>query len=262
MSENYFELKKVSRSYFLRRGLWQKKEKFNALDAVSLVISKGSWLGVVGESGSGKSTLAKLLSGLAQPTEGEIFYQNLPLKEVLKTNAENFHHKVQIIFQNPYLSLSPYWTIEKIVAEGIRRLSAQEKRKKVESSLEKVGLSAKFLNLKARLLSGGERQRVAIARALVVEPEYLILDEPTSQLDVTTQAQFIKIMQQLKPVFSAGILFISHDIALISQLASKIAVFSQGKLIEHNSAENVIKFPQHAETQKLLAAALSNSQNR
>lgn len=255
-TDSYFELKNVSRSYFLRRGLWQKKEKFNALSNVSFTIQKGSWLGIAGESGSGKSTLAKLLSGLVKPTEGKIYYQGQLLEQVLKNKKTEFHHNVQIIFQNPYLSLSPHWAVEKIVGEGIRNVFELERKKRIEECLTKVGLPLRVLKSKARSLSGGERQRVAIARALVMKPEYLILDEPTSQLDVTTQAQFIKLMRELRPVFSAGILFISHDLALISQLVSEIAIFSNGVLIEKNNKSEIIRNPQHAETRKLINSIL------
>ncbi len=247
-----FQLTGVSKSYRVRQGIFERGKEFNAVDHVSLILRRGQCYGLVGESGSGKTTLAGLLAGFIEPTEGSITFQNDLLGKILKRNPLRFRRKVQMVFQNPYLSLEPRWPVRKILDEGIRDLGAGDRSMRIEKALGLVGLPLPYLKRKPQELSGGERQRVAIARALVMEPEFLILDEPTSQLDVSIQAQIVALLKQLRTSLQVGLLFISHDLALVSQIAETLLVFNQGKLIEEGGKRSVILSPASPYTRRLL----------
>ena len=247
--ETLFQLKQVSKTYATREG-----KKFRAVDGVDLEFRLGVAYAVVGESGSGKTTLGRLLTGIVQPTEGGIYFEGRKLRDWVRKSRTKFCKKVQIIFQNPYLSLDPKWNIRKILEEGIREVPGRERKQKIAAILERVRLPAACLHKKPHALSGGERQRVAIARALLVEPEFLILDEPTSQLDVSTQAEIMALLKELKPALKGGLLFITHDIALASQLAEVFIVMRQGKIVEQGYKKEILLSSQAPYTQALLAA--------
>ena len=247
--ETLFQLKQVSKTYTTREG-----KRFRAVDGVNLEFRLGVAYAVVGESGSGKTTLGRLLTGIVQPTEGEIYFEGRKLRDWVHKSRANFCKKVQMIFQNPYLSLDPKWNIRKILEEGIREVPGRERKQKIAAILERVRLPAACLHKKPHALSGGERQRVAIARALLVEPEFLILDEPTSQLDVSTQAEIMALLKELKPALKGGLLFITHDIALASQLAEVFLVMRQGKIVEQGYKKEILLSSQAPYTQALLAA--------
>ena len=244
-----FNVQAVSKGYAMRGG-----EKFRAVNGVSLELERGVAYAVVGESGSGKTTLGRLLVGMVQPTEGEILFEGKKLRDWIQRDRAGFCKKVQIIFQNPYLSLDPKWNIREILGEGVRGMSGRERKRKVDLILERVRLPASCLGKKPHALSGGERQRVAIARALLVEPEFLILDEPTSQLDVSIQAEIMQLLGELRPSLNGGLLFITHDIALASQLAEAVIVMHRGKIVEQGFKKEILMSSAVPYTQKLLVS--------
>ncbi|HTL46887.1 MAG TPA: ABC transporter ATP-binding protein [Verrucomicrobiae bacterium] len=249
MTDAYFELNNVTRSFRVRGSLFRAGKQFQALDAVSLPLRAGVLTGLVGESGSGKTTLAHLLTGQSRPTAGEILLEGRPL---FGLRRRDYARRVQMIFQNPYLSLDPLWKVDKILQEGIQELSSGERRQRIFRALEQVHLPSNYLSRYPSELSGGERQRVALARALVVRPEYLILDEPTSQLDVSVQAQIVELLRQIRPSLRGGMLFISHDLALVSQLAEEVVVLRHGKVVEQGATSAVLGRPADPYTRQLI----------
>lgn len=255
MKPSVFKLDHVSRFFEVREGVFRGGRAFAALDDVSLELSGGRTYGLVGESGSGKSTLARILMGLLAPSEGEVLFRQRPLALALRDKLETYYTQVQMIFQNPYLSLDPLWTIERILGEGIRELDTEERRERCAKALREVGLPADFRHRKPGQLSGGERQRIAIARALVMQTKFLILDEPTSQLDVSVQAQIMALLETLKPQFTDGMLFITHDIALVSGFADELIVMQGGKIVETGTLPGILVSPETAYTRRLVEAA-------
>lgn len=250
----YFELQNVSRSYRIRSGPFERSRPFNALENIGLWFERGKAYGVVGESGSGKTTFARLLAGLIVPSSGDILFQGSPLAEVLKNRRREFRSKVQMIFQNPYSSLDPRWSVRKIIGEGIRDLPTAKRSERIRESNRQAGLRPELMNRRPAQLSGGERQRVAIARALAMEPEFLILDEPTASLDVTAQWEIIQLLKDLKPALKGGLLLVTHDLPLASQLCDRLFVFRSGKLIEQGPKKDVLLFPKSPYTKQLIDA--------
>jgi len=253
-SEPILELRNVSKSFFVRQGIFRHGPAFQALHDVSFALRRGKFYGLVGESGSGKTTLARLLIGLLAPNKGQILFEGHPLGEILRIHKGRFRRQIQMVFQNPFLSLDPKWRIKRIVEEGIQGWGRMEKMARVEKALERVGLGEQYLERFPGELSGGERQRVAIARALVLNPEFLILDEPTSQLDVSVQAQVVALLKELHRSFQGGILLITHDLPLVNQLAEEILVLHQGRLVEQGEKSNLISSPKSDYTKRLLRA--------
>ena len=244
-----FQMKQISKRYKVRGG-----QTFSAVEGVDLELKRGVGYALVGESGSGKTTLGRLLAGMILPTGGEILFEEKKLQHWLKKDRGSFCRKVQVVFQNPYLSLDPKWSIQDILEEGLRGLRRAERRHRVQLILGRIHLPTGYLHKKPQALSGGERQRVAIARALLVEPEFLILDEPTSQLDVLTQAEILGLLKELRPTLRGGFLFITHDITLASQLADEFLVMRYGKIVEQGSKKEILMSSGVSYTQELLAS--------
>jgi microcin C transport system ATP-binding protein len=243
---------------------WFKRRQFVAVQGASFQISKGQTLGVMGESGSGKSTLALAVLGLLD-FEGEFTIAGQPWSKGKAAGALNraLRKKVQVVFQDPFSSLSPRFTVEAIVAEGLRvhapQLTAHQRQQRVLKALSEVGMTpAQFPGLLQRYpheFSGGQRQRVAIARALIVEPELLVLDEPTSALDVTIQKQILDVLQQLQRDKGLSFLLITHDVDVIRAMAHHVLVMKAGDVVEAGEVDQVLDQPQHPYTRALVAAA-------
>lgn len=245
----------------IRRGFFRKPTEYvKAVDDVSLLINKGQTLGIVGESGSGKTTLAMALLQLV-PMQGRVVYQGLRLDQLPERQLRPMRRNLQIIFQDPYGSLSPRLSVNQIIAEGLDihqpHLPLEQKNQLIEEALVQVGLSKDYRNRYPHEFSGGQRQRIAIARALVLHPELLILDEPTSALDMTTQAQIIDLLAALQSQYQLTYIFISHDLRVIQSLADQLIIMRNGKVIEQGKAKEIFAKPQELYTQKLLAAAFS-----
>jgi microcin C transport system ATP-binding protein len=240
---------------------WFRAGRFRAVDDASVAVRQGETLGIVGESGSGKSTLAMALLGLQRTAHGEIEFQGRALASFRGHEQTVLRSNMQVVFQDPFSSLSPRQTIERIVGEGLALhrpdMSAELRREKVIGVLREVGLDRTVLYRYPHEFSGGQRQRIAIARALVLEPRILILDEPTSALDVSIQQQVLKLLAGLQQKYNLGFVFISHDLAVIGAMAHRVAVMQNGSIVESGEVEKIFAAPTHPYTRKLLKAVLS-----
>ncbi|MBQ8459736.1 ABC transporter ATP-binding protein [bacterium] len=258
MTENFAEIKNLNVTYQTKKNVFGELQNIYAVNNLSLEIKKGEILAIAGESGCGKSTLAKAIMKLIDAKSGEILINGenvLTLKS--RTDLKNFYQKVQIIFQNPYSSLNPKMKIGKILAEPLEintKLSKEEINKIVEEKILKVGLDKSCLNNYPHEFSGGQRQRIAIARSLILNPEFIIADEPVSALDVSIQAQIINLLKELKEDFNLTFLFISHDLSVIKYLADRIAVMYLGEIVEIGEKEEIFNTPKHPYTKALLSS--------
>lgn len=255
---NLLEIKNLNVTYQTKKGLIGKIQTIHAVNNVSLDIQKGEILAIAGESGCGKSTLAKAIMKLVQSDSGEILLNGenvLNLKH--NKDLKKFYQKVQMIFQNPYSSLNPKMKIGEILKEPLiinTDLKKEEITKIVEEKIKKVGLDKSALNLYPHEFSGGQRQRIAIARSLILNPEFIIADEPVSALDVSIQAQIINLLKQLKEDFNLTFLFISHDLSVIKYLSDRIAIMYLGEVVEIGRTEEIFKNPKHPYTKALLSS--------
>ncbi|TCK94446.1 dipeptide ABC transporter ATP-binding protein [Paraburkholderia sp. BL9I2N2] len=241
---------------------WFHSGRFRAVADANVSVRQGETLGIVGESGSGKSTLAMALLGLQRTVHGEIEFQGRALGSYRGAEQTALRSNMQVVFQDPFSSLSPRQTIERIVGEGLAlhrpTMTPQARREKVISVLREVGLDRTVLQRYPHEFSGGQRQRIAIARALVLEPRILILDEPTSALDVSIQQQVLKLLAGLQQKYNLGFVFISHDLAVIGAMAHRVAVMQNGSIVESGEVEEIFATPAHPYTRKLLKAALDH----
>ncbi|KAF1013703.1 MAG: dipeptide ABC transporter ATP-binding protein [Burkholderia sp.] len=236
---------------------WFCSGRFTAVRQVSVSVRQGETLGVVGESGSGKSTLAMALLGLQRIESGQIEFDGRPLAKWRGADARCLRARMQVVFQDPFSSLSPRYTIERIVGEGLSlhrtELSADTLRERVTAVLREVGLDHTVLHRYPHEFSGGQRQRIAIARALVLEPSVLVLDEPTSALDVSIQQQVLQLLANLQRRYNLGYLFISHDLEVIGAMAHRVVVMQGGEIVESGAVGKIFMEPSHPYTRKLLA---------
>ncbi|MDR6447774.1 microcin C transport system ATP-binding protein [Paraburkholderia terricola] len=241
---------------------WFRSGRFRAVADATVSVRQGETLGIVGESGSGKSTLAMALLGLQRTAHGEIEFQGRALGSYRGAEQTALRSNMQVVFQDPFSSLSPRHTIERIVGEGLAlhrpQMTPQARRDKVVSVLREVGLDRTVLWRYPHEFSGGQRQRIAIARALVLEPRILVLDEPTSALDVSIQQQVLKLLAGLQQKYNLGFVFISHDLAVIGAMAHRVAVMQNGSIVESGAVEQIFATPAHPYTRKLLKAALDH----
>ncbi len=258
--EKLVQIKNLSMNYPISSDfLSTSKEFIHALDSVNLDVYRGEVLGLVGESGCGKSTLGKAILRLIEP-EGEVLYEG---EDILKMNTKqlkNFRKKAQMIFQNPYSSLDPRMTIyqvlrEPLVVHGVR--DKEEIKKRILKIAGLTGVDEEFLKRYPHEFSGGQRQRIAIARALILESEFLVADEPVSALDVSIQAQIIKLLIDLKEKLNLTILFVSHDLGVVKYISDRIAVMYLGNIVELADADELFKNPKHPYTKALISAVPS-----
>lgn len=253
MNETVLEVEGLAKTFLVGGG----RPPVEAVRSVSFHIDRGEILGLVGETGCGKSTVARCVAGLVRPSGGSIRLQGRELAELGARDWRGVRRRLQIVFQNPYLSLDPRMTVLEIVREplAIHGLGgrADAERRSAEL-LASVGIGPGELGKLPVQLSGGQRQRVAIARALVLDPEVLILDEPVSALDVSVQAQVINLLADLQQERQLSCLIILHDLAVASQISDRLAVMYLGKIVEQGSAVGVLTGPVHPYTQALLAS--------
>ncbi|GLS19023.1 microcin C ABC transporter ATP-binding protein YejF [Labrys miyagiensis] len=231
-----------------------------AVDGVSVTVKEGQTLGVVGESGSGKTTLGLAILRLIS-SKGPIAYLGRPIDGFDRKTMTPLRKEMQIVFQDPYGSLSPRMSIGQIVEEGLlvlgSRMGAEERRSAVAKALGDVGLDPAVMDRYPHEFSGGQRQRIAIARAMVLQPKFLVLDEPTSALDMSVQAQIVDLLRELQQQHRLAYLFISHDLKVVRALANEVMVMQNGKVVEHGPATEIFDHPREPYTQALLAAAFS-----
>jgi len=241
------------------RGIF-RSVPFVALESADIELRAGETIGIVGESGSGKTTLAQAILHLVRPRSGRIAFEGQTFQERSRAERLSLRARLQVVFQDPFGSLSPRLTIERIVGEGLAlhfpELSAQQRRKRVVDVLAEVGIPVTALGAYPHQFSGGQRQRIAIARAIVLNPKVVILDEPTSALDVSIQKQVLELLVHLQNKFHLSYVLISHDLSVVRALAHRIYVLHDGVIVERGDTESVIAQPQHAYTQRLVSASL------
>lgn len=234
-----------------------KHQTLKAVDGVSFELMKGETLGIVGESGCGKSTLVNTILGLYPPTDGEVFFEGKNVYEGKKKGDNAFKKNVQIVFQDPFWSLNPRWLVKDIVAEPLdvyEKLSEQARLQRVVELLNMVGLDKDACYKYPHEFSGGQRQRIAIARSLASNPKLVVLDEPTSSIDVFSQNQILKLITDLKKQFGLTNILISHDLAVVNELSNVIAVMYLGRIVEFGPAEEIFNHPKHPYTKALFDA--------
>jgi len=255
--EIILDVKNLSMSFYTREGFFGKKE-FKAVDQVSFKLARGKTLGVVGESGSGKTTVGLSLLRLHQATGGQAMFDGKDILSMSNKEFLQYKRRIQIIFQNPYASLNPRFTIGQILMEPmlIHRIgnSDGERAKLAQQLLDKVGLPTAAFHRYPHEFSGGQRQRIAIARCLTMKPEVLVCDESVSALDVSVQAQVLNLLQDLQEEFGLSYIFISHDLAVVKYIADQVMVMNKGKVVELANADDLYHHPQQAYTKTLLGA--------
>ena len=252
------KINQVSKTFSKDKFLFFDGWKTNALDKVSLEINYGETIALVGESGSGKSTLGRAIVKLVNIDSGNIVIDNSNINSPNSNDLRKLRSNVQIIFQDPYSSLDPRFTVGRSIAEPIliqKKCSRSEVKDRVSILLKSVGLTEEMANRYPHEFSGGQRQRVAIARALASEPKFIVADEPTSALDVTIQAQILELLNNLKNEKNISLLFITHDLAVVRQISDQVAVMCEGKILEKGPTDSVLGNPQNAYTKSLLDAA-------
>jgi peptide/nickel transport system ATP-binding protein len=247
----------LSKSFFAREGLFGKRE-FKAVKDVSFTLARGKTLGVVGESGSGKTTVGLTLLRLHQATAGTAMFEGRDLMSMAERDYMPYKRRIQIIFQNPYASLNPRFTVGQILMEPMRihRIGANdgERIAMAGALLEKVGLPAQAFHRYPHEFSGGQRQRIAIARCLTMKPEILVCDESVSALDVSVQAQVLNLLQDLQDELGMSYIFISHDLSVVKYMADQVMVMHQGSVVELADSDELYRNPQHPYTRTLLSA--------
>ncbi|MCD0421032.1 dipeptide ABC transporter ATP-binding protein [Rubrivivax sp. JA1024] len=251
------EVRSLAKSFWLKEGLFGKRE-FKAVRDVNFKLRRGHTLGVVGESGSGKTTMGLTLLRLHEPTGGEVIFDGKNLLKLSDRERQLMRRRIQIVFQNPYASLNPRFTIgqaliEPMTIHGIGADTA-EREQRARTLLEKVGLDGRAFGKYPHEFSGGQRQRVAIARCLTLEPEVLVLDEAVSALDVSVQAQVLNLLKDLQDELGLAYVFISHDLSVVRFISDEVMVMKDGQVVEQASAEQILLAPQQDYTKRLLAA--------
>jgi peptide/nickel transport system ATP-binding protein len=241
----------------VRKGVFLRVvNHVRAVDHINLDIPKGATVALVGESGCGKTTLGESILQLVSDCQGEVFYNDQNIMNLKGEGLKQFRKHLQIVFQDPFGSLQPRMTVEKIVGEGLEvhhpMLSPEERSNKIAQVLEEVGLRSSIMDRYPHEFSGGQRQRIAIARALILEPEFLVLDEPTSALDVSVQAQVLNLLKELQVRHQLTYLFISHNLSVVRYMADTVAIMYLGKIVEQAPADDLFKNPRHPYTKSLL----------
>ena len=256
MSTPVLEVRNLKRDYHAGGGLFRPAKVVHAVKGVNFKLDKGRTLAVVGESGCGKSTLARMITLIDQPTSGEILIDGVPVDAEHGVSRE-MRQKVQIVFQNPYGSLNPRQKIKDVLAEPLllnTDMPKAERYERARAMLTKVGLQPEHFNRYPHMFSGGQRQRIAIARALMLNPSFLVLDEPVSALDLSVQAQILNLLKDLQDEFGLTYVFISHDLSVVRYIADEVMVMYYGDVVEHGSRDAVFGDPQHSYTRTLFAA--------
>jgi len=258
MNAPLLQVENLVREYTLpREKLFEAAGKVHALNGVSFTIEAGRSLGIVGESGSGKSTLARIVMALDEPTSGQVKLLGRDLHALPREQLRQARRDIQMVFQDPYGSLDPRQTIERIVAEPLAAqgdTTRDEQRQRAADALAAVGLRANDARKYPHEFSGGQRQRIAIARALITRPRLIVADEPVSALDVSVQAQVLNLMQDLQAEFGITYMLISHDLAVVRHLCDDVAVLWQGRIVEQGPPERLFEAPRHPYTRTLLEA--------
>ncbi|MGD8832536.1 MAG: ATP-binding cassette domain-containing protein, partial [Pseudomonadales bacterium] len=258
-AEPLLQTEQLTVEYSVGRSWFGRREGFRAVSEVDLTLHPGETIGIVGESGSGKTTLGLALLKLV-PSKGGLWFKGQQLQASRGSAVKALRRHMQIVFQDPYGSLSPRLTVRQIVEEGLKvhepGLSAAERDQRVATVLTEVGLAPATMDRYPHEFSGGQRQRISIARALVLKPELVVLDEPTSALDVSVQAQIIELLRELQARHGLAYLFVSHDLKVVRALSHRIMVMQQGRVVEAGEPTQIFESPRTEYTRTLIAAAL------
>ena len=253
MNKPVLELKEVCRDF---TGGVFRTHTVHAVDHVSFSMERGKTFGLVGNSGCGKTTLSRMITHLLRPTGGQILFNGRDIRTLGRKEQKEYHRKVQMIFQNPEASLDPTMRIRDSLEEAMAIHAigqpGADRKARIMQRLEQVGVQESLLERYPHQISGGEGQRLVICRALLLEPEVLLLDEPTSMLDVSVQASIMNLLRQLQQELGLTYLYITHDIELLGWISHTIGVMQKGKLVELGSREQVMKYPAHPYTKELL----------
>ncbi|GAC1356507.1 MAG: dipeptide ABC transporter ATP-binding protein [Ktedonobacteraceae bacterium] len=258
-SKTLIDVRDLKMHFPLTRGIILQRTVgyVRAVDGISFSIERGQTLGLVGESGSGKTTIGRTIIRLYKPTAGQILFQNKDLATMQGESLRQVRRQVQMVFQDPYASLNPRFTIGTLIAEPMQIYkmgSNQELRDRTVELLRVVGLRSEYIDRYPHEFSGGQRQRIAVARALSINPEFVIADEPVSALDVSVRAQVLNLLQRLQHQFNLTYLFVSHDLSVVRHVADRIAVMYLGKIVEISDRDELYASPKHPYTKALLSA--------
>ena len=252
------EVQKVKKEFVTSKSLTGKPLKIvHAVDSVDLTIYEGETIGVVGESGCGKSTLGRCILQLIRPTAGNVLYRGEDITKLNKEQMRQMRRKMQLIFQDPYASLNPRMTVLELIMAPLEAFgigTMEERVQRVKEIMELVGMPENMMNRYPHEFSGGQRQRIVIARALVLNPDFVVCDEPVSALDVSVRAQVLNLIQELKKKKHLTYMFISHDLSVVKYISDRIAVMYLGRIVEIAEKNELYNNPQHPYTKALLSA--------
>ncbi|PFA63326.1 dipeptide/oligopeptide/nickel ABC transporter ATP-binding protein [Bacillus sp. AFS015802] len=258
MTEPLLKVENLKKHFPITGGiLGRPVSSVKAVDGVSFTVNKGETLGIVGESGCGKSTTGRMLMRLIDPSEGKVTFEDRELTSLSNSEMRKIRREMQMVFQDPFASLNPRHTVEKILEEPLKvhgMGSAKERKERVHELLNIVGLSSYHAKRYPHQFSGGQRQRIGIARALMTKPKLIIADEPVSALDVSIQSQVLNLMQDLQKEFGLTYIFIAHDLGVVRHISDRVGVMYLGKMVELSDSENLYEKPLHPYTQALLSA--------
>ncbi len=249
----------LTKHFPITRGIIIQRQigAVQAVDNVSFTIQEGETLGLVGESGCGKSTTGRTILQLYRPTAGRVFFRETDLTELKGENLRRARRDMQMVFQDPFASLNPRMTVGNIISEPLEVHNvgtSKERRERVRELLERVGMSPNYINRYPHEFSGGQRQRIGVARSIALEPEFLVLDEPISALDVSIQAQVVNLLETLQDTMGLTYLFIAHDLSMVRHISDRTAVMYLGKIVELATRDELYTHPLHPYTQALLSA--------
>ena len=258
--EALVQVRELKKYFPVKRGLIIEREvgAVKAVDGISFDIRKGETLGLVGESGCGKTTAGRVILGLYPITDGSVTISGIQVDQASKQELQTLRRKAQMIFQDPYASLNPRWTVNAIIGEPLRvhKLLPNNKARmdRVNELMLLVGLSPRLINRFPHEFSGGQRQRIGVARALASSPEFIVCDEPISALDVSIQAQVVNLLEELQDEFNLTYLFIAHDLSMVRHICDRVAVMYLGVIVELTGKDELYENPLHPYTQALLSA--------
>lgn len=242
--------------------LLKKSKEIKAVDEINFELKRGEILAIIGESGSGKTTVGKLIMNLIKPTDGKILFENEDINNLKKEKIKHYRKKVQMIFQDPYASMNPRFKIKDILKEPLYIHNMETDEEIIINALKDVKINPEFMENYPHMLSGGQRQRIATARALIINPKLVIADEPVSMIDLSTRAEILYMMKELKEKRNLSYIYITHDLSTARYFADRIAVMYLGKIIEIGNADEIIDNPKHPYTKALIEAVPDASSGR